>query len=96
MSFDNRHDAARPRPPYKPPYKSPSRPARPKVARWSHQRELEGMKGHKIRIHLPDEGWVGGVLVEADQFTIKMQFDPEMTPVIYFKSAIDAFQRVNG
>lgn len=60
--------------------------------RWSHQDELEALKGKRLRITTADGHFFFGTLVEADQFTIKVDRTDGLKPVVVFKSGLTSFQ----
>lgn len=66
------------------------RPFKPKP--WNHQEDLKALKGQNIRLRLPGpnhtEGWVRGVLVDADAYTLKVRVHSSQSVVTYFKSAL--------
>lgn len=61
-----------------------------KAKRWSHQDELNTLKGRNVQI-LAFGTWNEGLLVEADQFALKIQLTGRQSTVTYFKHAIDAY-----
>ena len=61
--------------------------------RWSHQRELEGMKGQQIRIAPLGDDDMEVTLLEADQFTLKVR-DDEGTTLTLFKHALAGYETV--
>jgi hypothetical protein len=65
---------------------NPNRPAKPK--RWSHQDDLTALIGKTIVCGRSDGMSLEGVLVEADQFTLKIQTPEFALPVLVFKSAL--------
>ncbi|MER9496313.1 hypothetical protein NKI86_31625 [Mesorhizobium sp. M0320] len=78
-------------------FKKPNRQklGMPKPARWSHQNDLDALKGKKVTIGILDSGPMTGVLVEADQFTVKMAAKDESSKaVVIFKSALTYFNEV--
>lgn len=62
---------------------------RPKV-RWSHQTELFGLKGREVALFFIDGAGCAGVLVDADQYTIKLNRDGKTE--VFFKSALVSFR----
>lgn len=62
---------------------------RPKV-RWSHQTELFGLKGREVALGFVDGDGAAGVLVDADQYTIKLNRDGKTE--VFFKSALVSFR----
>lgn len=84
QTFRREHTGSGQRRPYK--------PAAPKP--WSHQGDLAALKGKKITLCFDAErtllGSVTGKLIDADQFTVKLDIGAS-TPVVYFKSAMTAF-----
>lgn len=65
--------------------------AAPKPKRWSHQDDLDALKGKKLIIGVLDEGPKEGVLLEADQFTLKLKAVGAVSAVVYYKSALTYF-----
>lgn len=67
---------------------------KPKKAAWSHQSDLIALKGSEVSIEMSD-GKFTGTLLEADQFTVKLQTDQmfagRKTSVVIFKSSIICF-----
>lgn len=75
------------------------KPAKPK--RWSHQDYLDASLGKQVEIAVTNVGTMKGVLINADQFTLRVlvthigeselpsSHHSEMT---YFKHALTAFQ----
>ena len=60
---------------------------------WSHQQDLAALRGKKIRFQM-ELGEYEGVLVEADQFAIKVRIDGaavEDREEVFFKHAIFSF-----
>lgn len=60
---------------------------------WSHQHDLADLRGRKIRFQM-ELGEYEGVLLEADQFAIKVRFDSgpgEARTETFFKHAIFSF-----
>jgi hypothetical protein len=81
-NFSQGHADARRLPAFKPKLKPKGPP------RWSHQRELDGLRGQKVSIFLLSGDVFRNVTVlEADQFTIKIEGN------VIFKHAIALFQR---
>ena len=73
-----------------------SKPHKP--VKWSHQAELDSLKGRKIGLrlaHMDDTDCLIVTLIEADQFAIKVQTDGFMlgkqSIMTYFKHQIAAF-----
>lgn len=60
----------------------------PKPKRWSHQDDLAELKGKRLVLCLLDVGTIQGTLIDADQFTLKMQGEGSLKTVTYFKSAL--------
>ncbi|RWI35444.1 hypothetical protein [Mesorhizobium sp.] len=66
-----------------------------KPAAWSHQKDLDSLKGKKVKFGLLDSEPVTAVLIEADQYTVKIAgSDPSAKPVTMFKSALTYFFEV--
>lgn len=57
-----------------------------KPPRWSHQRELEALRGRQVVLVGPDRNCYVGTLVAADQFTIKVRRGDET--MTWFKHSI--------
>jgi len=74
------------------PHKS-SKPKGP--PRWSHQRELEALKGQQIEIAMlgGDDDDMEVTLLEADQFTLKVR-DDEGTVAVFFKHALVGYRKI--
>lgn len=68
-----------------------NKPAKPK--RWSHQDDLEGLRGQRIEINLNDGTSYNGTLLEADQFTLKIQADNVLSAVTVFKSVMTDYRK---
>ena len=75
-----------------------SAPVSKKLVKWSHQAELDRLKGKKIAYrlnHMDDGDWQYATLVDADQFAIKVlgQFftTEQQSTLIYFKHQIAVF-----
>lgn len=69
---------------------------KPKQPRWSHQFELDSLKGKGIALLL-NGVWETFTLLEADQYTVKVQRnnDSDRKSVLtYNKSAYDAYQAI--
>jgi hypothetical protein len=66
-----------------------------KPKRWSHQDELNTLKGRKLSLKVFGK-WTKVTLIEADQFSVKVQNidDHQQSSVTYFKHAIDAYAAV--
>jgi hypothetical protein len=70
----------------------------PKPKRWSHQSELDLNIGKEITLSFINrDGDITGVLIAADQFTIKIQqkynVDKNSTQTtVFFKQAIENFE----
>lgn len=63
---------------------------------WSHQRELEALKGKNIMVVLRSGETLTGKLLEADQFTVKIdQGVGGVFPAVVFKSSVTFFREVN-
>lgn len=63
---------------------SPRRPMKPKP--WSHQDELLAMRGKRVRLSFRDVGAIvvmDGLLLEADQFALKMLLDDQSTLIVW-------------
>jgi hypothetical protein len=67
-------------------------PLKPKA--WNHQDELRSYRGRNVRVVFMDQDPVEGVLLEADQFTIKMHTKQHDLDMIFFKSALVGFYPV--
>ncbi len=70
---------------------------KPKVKRWSHQDELDALKGRMVALLFEDEGEAEVTLIEADQFAIKVSAiddDGQQSTLIYFKHTIAGFRAV--
>lgn len=73
------------------------KPFKPKP--WSHQRELEALRGKTVEMKVVDfQGFMTGTLLEADQFALKLrlhtvgsEYQPEL---IIYKSSIRSFRAV--
>ncbi|RWB95515.1 hypothetical protein [Mesorhizobium sp.] len=66
-----------------------------KPAAWSHQKDLDSLKGKKVKFGLLDSSPVTAVLIEADQYTVKIAGDEQSSkPVTIFKSALTYFAEV--
>jgi sRNA-binding regulator protein Hfq len=62
----------------------------PRPKRWSHQDELDALKGKAIRIVYTNGDETKAVLIEADQFALKVQIEGEK-PSVVFKHSIAEF-----
>ena len=63
----------------------------PKVKKWSHQDELESLKGKTIKLgFLQTGGKQEFLLVEADQFTVKVTHEGET--YVFFKHNLTGYQ----
>lgn len=78
--------------------KSERQPYKGKSKAWSHQVELTNLKGQQVCLETRDV-IVKGTLLEADQFTVKIDVLEELdgpvgcTPTIFFKHAIVSINR---
>jgi hypothetical protein len=67
---------------------------------WSHQQDLAALKGKIVTLFFLDDSKVEGMLVDADQFTIKVARPAvESKPariVTFFKHALTGFEPVEG
>ncbi len=83
------------RPSFKREQSGARKPFKPKP--WSHQRDLEALKGKKITFLIASSvEWQTGVLVEADQFTLKIAVESifmngQQSLLTYFKSQFTAY-----
>lgn len=66
-----------------------SMPKKPK--RWSHQDDLDALKGQKLRVEFANGGSFEGKLLDADQFTLKMNVSSQAGVVVIFKSTLTYF-----
>ena len=86
----------RPRPPFRPSDEPAKKPKKFKPKRWSHQDELTALKGTKITVCftrlIGTSSYTQGVLLEADQFTLKIDRGPYNSPEIVFKHTIHSFR----
>jgi hypothetical protein len=69
-----------------------------KPAKWSHQAELDSLRGKQIKfqlVHMDDYDFRTATLLEADQFSIKISVDwlirGQQSTMTYFKHQIAAF-----
>lgn len=76
------------------PFTIESKGRRPfKAPKWSHQQELDALKGKHIGLLFTDDERTNGKLLEADAFSLKLEH-PEQTTVIFFKHVIAGFWEV--
>jgi hypothetical protein len=70
------------------------KPFKPK--RWSHQQDLEKLKGKKVDLVYPNGEWVRGVLLEADQFTLRVDIGSEnhQSVLTVFKHSLRSYSAV--
>jgi hypothetical protein len=74
-------------------YLKPGRgPSKPKIKRWSHQDELEALRGRKIMI-FDGERHVAYTLLEADQFALKVEAVDKQV-VILWKHALKSVRAI--
>jgi hypothetical protein len=66
-----------------------------KPIRWSHQNELDTLRGRNVVLSVAG-GSVTGMLVEADQFAIKISGEflhtGKQSTMTYFKHSIESFR----
>ena len=64
--------------------------------KWSHQRELESLKGKLIEIQFAHnrDTWQRFLLVEADQFALQIRAAGEQSTLTYNKSSIIGYRAV--
>lgn len=78
-------------------FKPHAKPKKP--PRWSHQNDLDALKGKNIKLWLStlSNGGVVGTLIEADQFTVKIRsLTGTGQETIYFKSSIMTINRIDA
>lgn len=63
-----------------------------KGACWSHQWDLRALRGQAIELVFAESA-VTGLLIDADQFTVKVRLSAQEGEIVYFKSALRAFRR---
>jgi hypothetical protein len=67
-----------------------------KAKRWSHQDELEALKGQEVSLffahRVDDMDYVTGMLVNADQYTIQLALGSQSL-VTYFKSDLRSYSK---
>jgi small nuclear ribonucleoprotein (snRNP)-like protein len=68
------------------------RPRKPKEKRWSHQDDLEALKGKGIILNLNDGSSYTGILIDADQFTLKIQVENVSSAITVFKSVMTDYR----
>lgn len=68
---------------------NPNREKKPRA--WSHQDELQALRGKTIIYCVLDEGIQSGTLLEADQFTIKVKKQGFKSSIVVFKSSLTYF-----
>lgn len=87
MTFDKTRRVFDMRDTRQPPRQKLYKPKLPK--RWQHQDELDAHVGKDIKIVFRDETTASGILLAADQFTIKI--DCRSGPVTYFKHDMSSY-----
>ena len=81
-------------------YKRTKRPERPILSKphkpkaWNHQDDLKSLKGKSVGIEMQNASEVFGVLLEADQFTLKILETNTQSVVTYFKHSLTSFRAV--
>lgn len=69
------------------------KPKTPKA--WSHEDELQALRGKVVKLTMVDDTWPQGVLLEADRYTVMLGHGHlGQSKLTYFKSAIVSFQEV--
>lgn len=60
---------------------------------WSHHDDLKELKeaGSVVNVILHDQPTIAGVVVEYDNFCVKLAKEGKKKPIVIFKSAIAAF-----
>ncbi|MCK1543282.1 hypothetical protein IVB12_15305 [Bradyrhizobium sp. 179] len=83
-----------PRPPFKRENASDRKQFKPKP--WSHQGDLTAAKGKTIDIFFGPSDGIRGVLLEADQFSLKLEISDgtNKSVLTYFKHSIRSFRVV--
>lgn len=69
----------------------PRKPLLSKPKQWSHQDDLRALKGKRVALTLVNGNIFSGVLLEADQFTIKLLADDTKSVVTYYKHILASF-----
>lgn len=67
-------------------------PAKPKA--WTHQDDLKSLKGKEVALFILGCPEITGLLLEADQFTIKILETNSKSVVTYFKHTLTSFRAV--
>lgn len=68
--------------------------AGPKLKSWTHQDDLKALKGKEVTLVALDRTEIFGLLLEADQFTIKILETASQSVVTYFKHTLASFRAV--
>lgn len=69
----------------------PRKPILSKPKAWSHQDDLKALKGQRVALTLVNGNIFAGVLLDADQFTIKLLADDTQSVVTYYKHILASF-----
>ena len=72
----------------------PRRPMLSKPKIWNHQDDLKALTGKPVPVFILNCPEVTGVLLEADQFTLKILESNSQSVVTYFKHSLTSFRAV--
>jgi hypothetical protein len=66
---------------------------KPKIKRWSHQDDLQDLVGKTIYVRFIDGEAYEGVLLNADQYVLKIQLPGVQFPVVVYKSSLTDYRQ---